>query len=292
VKKNPFKPMLADNADLKIQRYPLIASPKLDGVRATFVNGELLTRSLKLIPNAGVSNRFKSDAPLDGELIVGAPNGPTVFRDTMKVVMSHAAPVNDLAFHVFDVVYEGSFKSRLFAAHSMCDAGEFFVPVPHIVIENEAQLLNYEEGCLNAGFEGAMIRDPEGKYKFGRATTREGTLLKLKRKMTSEAQVIGFVEQMHNGNVLLVDNLGYADRQTLQANMVPMNTLGALEVRDIKTNVEFNVGTGFTFADRDEIWKNREKYKEAILTYEYLPYGVKDKPRHPVWLGWRAKEDL
>ena len=168
-----FKPMLADAADLKILKYPVVVSPKLDGVRATFVNGELLTRSLKLIPNAGVSNRFKSDAPLDGELIVGAPNGATVFRDTMKVVMSHAAPVNDLAFHVFDVVYEGNFKSRLHAAHAMCEGNELFVPVPHILVESEQQLLNYEESCLQAGFEGAMIRDPEGKYKFGRATTRE-----------------------------------------------------------------------------------------------------------------------
>ena len=290
--KTTFKPMLADNADLKRLKYPLIVSPKLDGVRAIFVNGELVTRSLKLIPNAGVSNRIKSDAPLDGELIVGAPNGPTVFRDTMKVVMSHAAPVDDVYFHVFDVVYEGNFKSRLHAAHSMCEAGEFIIPVPHLLVTDETQLLNYEESATEAGFEGVMIRDPEGKYKFGRSTTAEGALLKLKRKLTAEAKIIGFVEQMHNGNVLLVDNLGYADRQTLQANMVPMNTLGALVVVDTKTGVEFNVGTGFTAEERQLIWGNQEQVAGQILTYEYLPYGVKDKPRHPVFKGWRDSKDI
>jgi DNA ligase-1 len=160
------------------------------------------------------------------------------------------------------------------------------------LVVNEKELLDFEEGCINAGFEGAMIRDPDGLYKYGRSTTREGILLKLKRKMTSEFRVRGFVEQMHNGNVLLVDNLGYADRQTLKANMVPMDTLGALEVTDLKTGVEFNVGTGFTDGDRAEIWNNKAKYQDAIGTYEYLPYGIKDKPRHPAFKGWRDPRDI
>jgi len=286
-----FKPMLADAVDLSILKYPVIASPKLDGVRATIVSGRLLSRSLKPFGNKALS-AVKSDYPLDGELIVGAPNGKSVFRDTMKVVSAFDAPITDLRFHIFDIVYDGSFASRLHAAHAAIEMSAFMVPVPHAVLETEKALMEYEELTLTAGFEGVMLRDPRGKYKFGRSTAREGALLKLKRKETSEAIILGFEEQMHNANELKQDALGYAERSSHQANLVPMGTLGALQVQDVKTQVEFNVGTGFDAGLRQEIWNKRDEYKGRILTYEFLAVGVKDKPRHPVFKGWRAKEDL
>jgi DNA ligase-1 len=96
---------------------------------------------------------------------------------------------------------------------------------------------------------------------------------------------------MHNANEAKMDNLGYTERSSHQANLVPMDTLGALEVVDTKSGVAFNIGTGFTFQDRNEIWKNRNKYLNMLVTYEYLPVGVKDKPRHPAFLGFRMVDD-
>ena len=287
-----FKPMLADEVNLNLLKYPVVVSPKMDGVRATFQNGKLVTRSLKPLPNKSIDPMFQSFAPLDGELIVGDPRSSSVFRDTMKIVSSFEGDIKELKFHVFDVVYEGSFKSRLYAALAAIEGNDLFVPVPHVGILNEHDLLNYEETVVSEGFEGVMIRDPQGKYKFGRSTAREGGLLKLKRRLQSEAVVMGFVEQMHNANEFKQDALGYAERSSHQENMVPANCLGALTVRDVKSHVEFNVGTGFLMEDRIEIWKNKEKYGGRTLTYEYLPVGVKDKPRHPVFIGWRMMEDV
>jgi len=45
------QPMLASPANLEKLQYPLLVSPKLDGIRATVVNGCLLSRKLKPIPN-------------------------------------------------------------------------------------------------------------------------------------------------------------------------------------------------------------------------------------------------
>ena len=286
-----FKPMLADAVDLSILKYPVVVSPKLDGVRATFIGGVLRTRSLKPLANRAIQ-LIRSNYPLDGELIVGDPTSKSVFRDTMKVVSAFDAPIDDLMYHVFDIVYEGSFKSRLHAAHASIEGSKFMVPVPHVLVENETSLLRCEEVYLEEGYEGVMIRDPAGKYKFGRSTAREGGLLKMKRKLQSEARVIGFEEQMHNANELKTDNLGYAERSSHQANMVPMNCLGALIVKDLKTGVEFNVGTGFTAEDRAGIWKQKDTLIWKLISYEYLPYGVKDKPRHPVFMGWRMEDDL
>ena len=284
--------MLAADVDLATLRYPVLVSPKLDGVRATFVEGRLLTRSLKEIPNKAVAAAFKSDYPLDGELIVGAAYGTSVFRDTVKVVSAFDAPINELKFHVFDIVYEGSFTSRLHAAHACIENSDVMVPVPHLLANNESELLRFEESVVKTGFEGAMIRDPKGLYKFGRATSREGTLLKLKRRLQAEARIIGFEEQMHNANPQTTNALGYAERTSHQANKIPTGLLGALVVRDLMTGVEFNVGTGFDIAERATIWKTKSHYLGKVITYEYLAVGVKDKPRHPTFIGWRMMEDV
>src|SRR5690606_8348078 len=84
--------------------------------------------------------------------------------------------------------------------------------VPHRLINNEAELLDYERVTVDAGFEGLILRDPNGPYKYGRSTAREGWMLKLKRFKDSEAEVIGVEEEMHNGNEAKVNALGLTER--------------------------------------------------------------------------------
>jgi hypothetical protein len=73
-----------------------------------------------------------------------------------------------------------------------------------------------------------MLRDPNGPYKFGRSTRKEGYLLKLKRFCDSEAEVIGVVELMHNGNEAKTNALGRTERSTRKAGKTGMGVLGAL----------------------------------------------------------------
>jgi DNA ligase-1 len=56
------------------------------------------------------------------------------------------------------------------------------------------------------------------------------------------------------------------------------------------TGVEFEIGTGFTEADRRELWVAPPIGN--LVKYKYFAYGVKDKPRHPVFLGFRSPIDL
>ena len=68
-----FKPMLAATVSDEPLSYPLLASVKLDGVRALVVDGVVMGRSLKPIPNKHVQRLFGHTQlnGLDGELIVG-----------------------------------------------------------------------------------------------------------------------------------------------------------------------------------------------------------------------------
>ena len=104
--------------------------------------------------------------------------------------------------------------------------------------------------------------------------------------------LIGFEEEMHNGNEALVNELGRTKRQTLKANMSGKGTLGALIVRDITTEVEFSIGSGFDANDRSSLWSQKDGLIGRIVKYKFFPIGIKDKPRHPIFLGFRDKMDM
>lgn len=290
-----FKPMLACDHDPEFLKFPYYASPKLDGVRATVMNGKVYARSKKLIPNAQVQYLFGHQAynGLDGELIVGAPNAPDTYRNTVSGVMAKDK-MPDVTFNVFDHVEHATqgWKHRFTIAKGIaCRAGAPALTfLPHVPIADAEQLDKYEAFCLDQGYEGVMLRSPDGLYKHGRATAREGTLLKVKRFSDSEAEVLEVIEEMHNGNEATTSELGRTKRSSHKENKTGKGRMGALRVRDLTTGVEFNIGTGFTDSDKDWWWDDSKL--GLIVKYKSLLIGVKDRPRHPVYLGLRDARDM
>ena len=56
--------------------------------------------------------------------------------------------------------------------------------------------------------------------------------------------------------------------------------------------LEFSCGSGLNDALRDEIWKNQSKYLGKLVKYKYMSKGIKELPRHPVFIGFRDETDL
>jgi DNA ligase-1 len=288
-----IKPMLAATVtDLSAIRYPVYASFKIDGVRCLGVNGVAQSRSGKSLPNRSLQALFAGGDydGLDGELVVGDPYAKDVFRRTTSVVMSHDKPIDDLRFMLFDR-HDMSGRAWHSRYGSLREPGHIGVGVPHIIIRCEAELLAYEEEALAVGAEGVMLRDPLGSYKNGRSTEKQGGLLKLKRFVDEEFEVVGFEERMHNANVAFTNELGRTARSTHQENMVGTDTLGAL-ICKTSDGLTFGVGTGFDDAQRAEIWANRDAYLGRLATVKHFPIGVKDLPRLPVFKGFRSTIDL
>ncbi len=285
-----MKPMLAGSADLTILRYPVFASPKLDGVRGVVIDGVLHSRSLKPIPNAHVMNCF-SKLHLngyDGELIVGSPQARDAFRATSSAT-SRREGTPQIAFYVFDnYLADGGFGTRL---ASLRDSPGVVV-LGQRIIHNASELFAHEEQMLSAGYEGLILRDPAGAYKFGRSTEREGGMLKLKRFQDSEAEVLAVIEELENTNVKTTNALGDSERSSHKAGMVPKGRAGALAVRDLKTGITFQIGTGMNDLDRAWFWANRDKVAGKIVKYKSFLIGVKDAPRFPVYLGGRDRWDM
>ena len=291
-----MKPLLAATVeDVAKLSFPLMASPKLDGIRCLIHSKQPLSRNMKPIQNAHIrATIYDLSLPdLDGELIVGNPKAEDVFNRTSSGVMARDGQPK-FAYYVFDRHDKPDigFRQRLTDVSGVVrDKGGVLRIVAHKDVRSVDELLHYETQMLIAGFEGIMLRNPWGIYKFGRSTMREGILMKLKRFTDSEATVLDIVEQMHNGNEATEDALGRSKRSSAKAGKTGKGTMGALKVR-AKPFEDFEVGTGWTDAERQDIWDNWPRDKGRLLKFKYQSVGVVDKPRFPVALGWRHVADL
>ena len=291
MKDDIFKPMLATDADLTKLRFPLLASPKLDGVRAVVRDGVVYSRSNKPIPNKYVQELFSRYEHFDGELIVGLPHSKTVYRDTVSHVMSNDKRDFDVKFYVFDHVQDLGIPYLQRIKQLYASNNGRVKPHNKLHIHGFEALVDYEEQCLEVGYEGLILRDPNAPYKCGRSTVKEGYLLKLKRFVDAEFKVIGYEERMHNANEATTNELGRTARSSHKAGKVGLGDLGALVLQG--DGFEFSVGTGFDDATRKALWEIRDSDLVGRLAkIKYFAVGMKTAPRHPVFIGFRDASDL
>lgn len=292
-----FRPTLAVNADISKLQYPLYASPKLDGIRCSIVNGKALSRTLKPIPNRYISACLSHPVleGLDGELIIGEPTSKTCYTSSVSGVMRHDG-VPRFTYYVFDLhTAGGPFTDRLAVLRNLTATipGQAYICLlEQTLLTNEEYMLEYEAYCVGAGYEGLILRSPNAPYKFGRSTMKEQYLMKLKRFADSDAQIIGFEEEQFNGNTAEINELGRTKRSTHKSGLVGKKTLGAFKVRDLVTGIVFSIGTGLTAAQRQEYWNNQDKYLGEFIKYKHFEVGAKIAPRHPVFLGFRDPIDI
>lgn len=293
-----LRPLLAaktTDEDLKKLRYPLLLSPKIDGVRALVVNGKLMSRTMKEIPNRHTQALFGRPEleGLDGELVVGNPWDKNLMQQTMSGVMS-VGGTPDVSYHVFDL-----WNGRREFADRLPDVAPYQYRqyeirfVPHTWVNSYEEILEIESEYTLQGYEGVMLRAPDGIYKQNRSTLREGILLKVKRFHDSEAVILDYEPLMRNHNEQFRDERGYAKRQTVSSNKEADDLLGSLSVRCLETGQTFSVGTGFTEAQRIQLWERRHELSGQIIKYKsFKVTGVLEKPRFPVFLGFRDVRDM
>lgn len=295
--------------------FPVIATPKLDGIRCVTRDlprppdwsCEPMTRSLKPIPNEWVRYQIGKRCPpgLDGELITYdrdllVAETPRPFNLVSSDIMTHGGRP-EFKYHVFDYDIEGGrpYDDRLESLMQSKALPDFCKFVQHVWIKSLSHLLEYEEQQVALGYEGICFRDPNSKYKYGRSTLREGHLIKMKRFVTEEAVIIGSYEEMHNDNPITLGDTGYAERSSHKANLSGKNTLGGFKCvlmndakKPITDEITFNVGSGFTAEQRADYWKIRNLLVDKIITIKHQPHGAVEKPRIPIFIGFRELSDL
>lgn len=279
-------------------KFPVFASYKIDGIRAMLMDGKVMSRSLKPLPNKYIQDKLgplpKGTPILDGEIVVGDPNAKDVYNVTSSAVMSQEG-TPDFKFYLFDYFYGNqaakdalpSYEQRYQNILDMDILNGRIIILQQWKIKEMSVLRQFQKWALLKGYEGVMLRSPDSPYKNGRSTLKQNYLLKLKAMSRSEAEIIAFQQFEHNANEATTNESGYTERSTKKEGKVKLEALGAFIVRDLVTGIEFKVGTGYTESERSEFWKRKDELLGKIITYEHFKIGVKDKPRFPVFKGFR-----
>lgn len=330
-----IKPHLACDFEEEKVKFPVIILPKIDGVRGINLDGNITGRSLKAFKNSFVAECFSHECfmGVDGELVLGKWNSPGLCRETTGFVNRKTEKPGkptrspEFAWFVFDYLHSAvidlPYIQRLQALERAYKTwfDPMQVPNVHLVpwklVHSLEELYAAEDEYLDAGFEGIIIRDPNGMHKSGRATAKVGAYLRLKRFIDFEGKVVGLTEAMENQNEAKTNELGRTERSTHQENMVPKGMVGTIELEALK-DVEYRgvvvvkqgqivtVGPGcMTHEQRIAAWQAlitpKERYfgnwdEDNIMgeigKAKFMPHGQKDKLRLPTWLCLRAEEDM
>jgi len=287
-----MKPLLAATLeDLSKLQFPVVVSPKLDGLRCIIRGGVALSRNLKPFRNAHVQ-RMLSTLPdcLDGELIVGEPNRGHVLNRTQSGIMSTGGDPA-FTFHMFDH-FRSPLSPFVIRLNSLASIKHPVVKiVPHKVITSLEELLEFERATLLDGYEGIMVRKLDGKYKFGRSTLPEGILSKFKRFSDGEAVVESLLEGVTNKNEATLDALGHTKRSHHQDSMEHSGQVGTIVACEIKTGKQLFVSPGrMPFAMRKYYWENPHKLVGETINIKWFGYGNLNAPRFCTFQSIRIPE--
>ena len=193
--------------------YPMWADAKLDGLRCVafkYDDGtvELRTRSgqpYEDFPSleAALQSAPGANVVLDCE-VLGAD-----WNETQSIAFSTKNKKDDsnAKLNVFDALSVDEWNARkstvpyvdrLQWVHNFIinAANPKIVRVPGRIVNNEAEMLAFFVECLNAGYEGIMLKKLDATYVFDRSTAVQ----KCKPYSTHEGKIIGFFMGKEGGN--------------------------------------------------------------------------------------------
>jgi len=310
-----FKPMLApnDSPNLDEINYPILASYKLDGVRCIFYKGEMLSRSLKPIPNKQLREKFQSltdfskehDCILDGEIyspdltfqeIIGFVM--TQDFEDKKSIKKHGEILKipeDLKFYCFDCVEKDDFNISFEYRHSNiinCSiissyVDKLLVLVRQKKLTSKEEVEIYFEEALNFDNEGLILKDLNGRYKCGRGTLKEGLIYKVKLFKTIDAEIIDIIQatKVDPKAEKQINELNRSVTSKKKNDRILIEKAAAFVVEYKGQKVKVSIA--MDDAMKEEIWTNKNKYIGKIVEYKFMEVGMKDLPRHPTTVRMR-----
>lgn len=288
-----FKPMLAysKTPPLTELKYPVLASPKLDGIRCIMADGVAFTRSMKRVPNLFVQKELQALQlhGLDGELMIEGD-----FNAVQSAIM-RVDGEPDFYLNIFDDFHAlGGFNERIAAAEAKVRAlnNRRIRLVEHVYCNNEEELQSCWNSWVEQGYEGGMVRAINGPYKRGRSTLLQGYLIKLKNWFDDEGVIVGLEEGKTNENEAFKGELGQTKRSSESHGMVGTDTLGSLilEWRGRKIKVGTGFGLGVPGEDaklRKKIWEEKEAFIGKTVSFKYQELTHLGNPRFPTFKGFR-----
>lgn len=312
-----LKPQLANDADIEKVIYPVGFQPKIDGVRAMNLTGQLTGRSLDPLKGFGITEYFSKPEfiGLDGELIAGSiPNCPdrlcsrtTSATGKFKGVTEMA----DVSWWTFDLLTSATiqlpYRKRYDALYEKAfklDHPKINV-VPLKIIHNRDELDEALADVFANNYEGGILRNLDALPKEGRPNKLQ-QLMRFKPWSDAEILVTGITEGNSNENEATVNSLGRTERSSSKDGMVPNGMVGSIQgtlLADFydpfskkllfKKGLPVTISKGEMTAEEAKFFfENQHKIIGKVAKWVHMTHGVKDLPRFPIFKSLRSAEDM
>jgi len=253
---------------LKNIKFPAYVQNKMDGSRmiATVIDSFVTMQSRNGKPYLGLTNLEEvlsnlPDGVYDGELLY-APQGDVSNRTLGNGVVNKASKgtisydeQKDMKFVVWDYIQSvNNYNKGLDKTHY----NQRFLNLFKIVEDANVSNIEIVETCVVDNLE-------EARKEFKRQTSlgNEGIILKnidASWENKRSKHLVKFKEELYAD--LVITNVVEGDGKY-------KNMLGALECRTNDGIIQVSIGSGFTDADRQKLWLNKEEILGTIVEVKY-----------------------
>ena len=253
--------MLAKIFDKRRVKFPCFGSPKIDGVRAIYRDGRFYSRNGHIYEGLEVLQEQLKDIkePIDGELTVP---GKTFQEGSGLIRRSTSTPT--AMFNMFELPsLDMTFRERLISLEDLNLFGDNVVWVPHRLLYDMDQIMDYYHTCRDVGYEGVVIKPLDYEYKG----TRSYNWMKMKNIISDDLVVTGVFE----GEGKYVGQLG------------------GIVVDFHGTSVR--VGGGFSDSQRCNLWGIPESVIGRVAEVLYMEVTDGGSLRHPRFIQFRPDKE-
>lgn len=256
--------------------FPIIAQPKLDGMRCVMIDGMLISRNGRTVPNTNLikhlSNLLKeTNYVFDGELY----SHELTFNDIMSQVMNDDAELHpSIKYTVYDTMTKSEWEAQ------KCNTiyndrwqriTSFVANQPNCewiggkVCSSVIELNDYYQECLANKYEGIMVKGRNGLYGWKRVD--QSIMGKIKPSEEYDCKIIDIKEGTgkyeKNFGAFIVDNNG----------------------------VSVNVGSGYTDEERNKFWSQKADLLGQWISVKCQEVTPDGSLRFPVFVRLRDSKD-
>lgn len=254
----------------RIDSEKYLITRKLDGVRCvTIINDDSIKcysrlgnefTSLQRIKEAIAKTPLLNGYVLDGELCVIDEDGKEDFKQAVSEIKRKDWTMESAHYKVFDILTLAQFRNeeqsppysvRLNAAKELLGSlSSPFLSVLGAISYSTDNLAKALQIVDQKGYEGLILR-ADAPYRSGRTSD----LLKVKKFKTAEYQIEDFIKT-------------FKMMKGLDGRMGTVECLGAIVIRHKGNPVK--VGSGFSDAQRIDMWNRQEAYLGRQITVKYF----------------------
>jgi DNA ligase 1 len=264
-----IQPMLADNGKKAKILFPVYVQRKYDGLRCMRVqkdgNNIMMSRGNKVYDVKHISEELKVMFPeeimTDGELYVHGVSLQTI-NSWVKRQQPNTLKIE---YHIYDIPGTETWERRLQYLKSIKSNGGKVKIVETFVANSFQEIEKLHDQFILEGYEGAIIRLPNGLYEFGK---RSKSLLKWKNFEDKEFKIVG----IKAGTGKMVECPIFACKNDINEEIFDVVPLGTMEERKLLFD-NSNIGKMMTvkFIGRTDLGLPKFAVGKVIRSEEDIP---------------------